>query len=569
MELERWPGCLSDAPEECDFFRPPPPAADDSDAGPEPEPEPEPASASRTAGNTALTARNGFEPGAGTYVTLPQVKLSSLRPHGRLYFTLDGSSPNTSSTPYASPIELHGTTLIRVAEVAEDGSLQLRSASYVQISSELASADSNLPLLVVHTLAEAEPDTYAEEHTPAVAHLQAQAEGGRIPLLGQQRFARRIGIKVRGRSTRHFPKHSFSFEVRDEYDEDDEHAQLLDLPPQSDWVLYAPYRLDRALLRNSLFYQLSRNLGRYAPRTRFVELYLASDNQTVDASSYRGVFVLTEAIKRDHARVPLQKLAPEHDALPALSGGYLVRIDEPDPPDLRWSVTGIPQSVILRYPKADRATQVQLDYIEEYLSGIGRALQSPDGVDPQTQQNAYDMLDVDSFIDHHILTVFVKNPDGLRLSSYMHKNRNGKLMAGPVWDCDRCMGSYDGRDKNPEGWLPSGPEAKLFDYGWWQHMFADPGFESRYWARFAEHLDERHGPLRKEAVFAEIRELASGLREAAARNAARYPEAAPRDGSFELEVDLLAGWLQRRIEWTRANLGQREPTLPTQPDAIP
>ena len=44
-------------------------------------------------------------------------------------------------------------------------------------------------------------------------------------------------------------------------------------------------------MRNVLIYSLSNDMGRYAPRSEFVELYLNKE--------YRGVYVLMEKIKRD------------------------------------------------------------------------------------------------------------------------------------------------------------------------------------------------------------------------------------------------------------------------------
>ena len=57
------------------------------------------------------------------------------------------------------------------------------------------------------------------------------------------------------------------------------------------------------MIRNVLAYQLSNDMGRYASRTRYVELYLNGD--------YQGIYVLMEKIKRDNDRVNISKLNPE------------------------------------------------------------------------------------------------------------------------------------------------------------------------------------------------------------------------------------------------------------------
>src|SRR5690606_22349398 len=107
--------------------------------------------------------------------------------------------------------------------------------------------------------------------------------------------------EVRGSSSQSFPKKSFGFETRDAEGEDDEVA-LLGLPKEEDWILYAPYT-DKSLLRDALTYKLANDLGRYAPRTVFCELYLNGD--------YHGVYALEEKIKRDKNRVNIAKLNPQ------------------------------------------------------------------------------------------------------------------------------------------------------------------------------------------------------------------------------------------------------------------
>ena len=56
-------------------------------------------------------------------------------------------------------------------------------------------------------------------------------------------------------------------------DGSDSTVSLLGMPAESDWVLYAPYS-DKSLMRNILAYQLGRDLGHYAPRTKLCEVVL-------------------------------------------------------------------------------------------------------------------------------------------------------------------------------------------------------------------------------------------------------------------------------------------------------
>ena len=82
-----------------------------------------------------------------------------------------------------------------------------------------------------------------------------------------------IGIELRGRSSLVYsPKKQFGFELLTEGGIETK-GSLLGMPAESDWVLYGPYS-DKSLLRNALTFELSRRMGRYAPRTIAVELFV-------------------------------------------------------------------------------------------------------------------------------------------------------------------------------------------------------------------------------------------------------------------------------------------------------
>jgi hypothetical protein len=60
------------------------------------------------------------------------------------------------------------------------------------------------------------------------------------------------------------------------------------------------------MLRNVLAYEIYRQMGRWAPRTRFVEvLFNGGGGSEVDGADYHGVYVLMEKIKRGRDRVDI------------------------------------------------------------------------------------------------------------------------------------------------------------------------------------------------------------------------------------------------------------------------
>jgi len=108
----------------------------------------------------------------------------------------------------------------------------------------------------------------------------------------------KVGIEIRGSSSQMFPKKSYGFETSNQAGEDVD-FQILGLPEEEDWILYAPYS-DKTLIRNVLTFSLAKPLGHYTSRCRFVELFLNEE--------YQGIYVLMEKIKREDTRVDIAKL---------------------------------------------------------------------------------------------------------------------------------------------------------------------------------------------------------------------------------------------------------------------
>ena len=56
---------------------------------------------------------------------------------------------------------------------------------------------------------------------------------------------------------------------------------LSGMPAESDWVLQGPYNWDRSLTRNSFIFELSRQVGVYAPRTQLIEVFVSQNDATI------------------------------------------------------------------------------------------------------------------------------------------------------------------------------------------------------------------------------------------------------------------------------------------------
>ncbi len=286
------------------------------------------------------------------------------------------------------------------------------SQTYIALASDVLSFNSNLPIVIVDTSRRSVGTTL----TQVSAVFIDTGRQGRATITDPPDFAGQGGIKKRGRSTATQAKPQYGFEVWDENNRDRDYP-LLGMPADSDWVLYAPYTFDRALINNAFIYDLSNQIGRYAVRTRFVEMYFNSNDDTVSASDYVGLYIFMEKIKRGKERVDVEKLEPWDSTVPAITGGYMLKIDSPDPGDqgfhtARGNPTYGDGTFCYVDPKESEITTAQSTWIRGYLNDFETALYGPNFADPQTGYAKY--IDVDCFIDHNLLNLLAENVDALR-----------------------------------------------------------------------------------------------------------------------------------------------------------
>ncbi len=167
---------------------------------------------------------------------------------------------------------------------------------------------------------------------------------------------------------------------------------------------------------------------------------------------------------------------------------------------------------------------------------------------------------MDAWIDHHILNMYAKNPDALRLSGYLYKDREDLLKGGPIWDFDRAMGcDEDSRAGDPTWWDATNitsDTTDMFDHGWYRGLFRDPEFTEAYWARLGDLLD---GEMSVERTDALLDEMEDTLAEAAPRNFERWSSYPPSDGTHAGEMETLREWLADRNQWMQICLALEDP----------
>lgn len=444
-------------------------------------------------------------------------------------YTTDNSVPNASSTPWpVGGLNVSGSMNIRV-RYFEAGKLggNTSSRTFILADSTLTNYrgsglpfSSNLPILVFHSFgvdidnAGGSPGLRPYRNAYGLSINTDPTNGNKASITGPIDMQNRGGLHLRGETSAGFAQRPYAWEVWDNK-ERDKKVSLLGWPSESDFVLISNYN-DKSILRNMMPFDMMRSIngdGR-AMKERYVEVFFKqTGSSTLSYSDYRGIYVLTEKVKRDKDRVDIEQLRtcdgvfannPAVDDVGVISGGYIIRKDKASP-ETAFTTTGgggFPaQTFQIVEPNAP--SSAQQNYIRGYVNRFEAALYGASFADPANGYAKY--IDVDTFIDGHLWVEIFKQIDGYRLSTYMYKDRNGKLKYSPLWDYNLCMGNG-----SPAGGYPANYELTndwyyvalgTADYPYHPRLFQDPAFKARYWDRYWQ---LRRGPFSNANINATI-----------------------------------------------------------------
>ncbi len=277
-----------------------------------------------------------------------------------------------------------------------------------------------------------------------------------------------------------------------------------------------------------------------------------------------------EKVKRDVNRVDIAKLNADELSGEEVTGGYILKFDWGE--DAGWetnfeTVTGAPLYIEYVYPKGNEIMPQQEAYIQAYIDSLEVALMATNYQHPNGQHYS-DFLDIPSFVDFFIAEEMSKDIDGYKLSSFMHKDKNGKLKAGPIWDFDIAWYNSDycaGGEYT--GWIYNENNCEDLDLmpQWWERLLAEPQFVQALHCRWFE---LRENTLATSTLHNYIDQKSNELNNAQTRNFTRWdilneytwahPEIA---GSYQGEVDNLKNWIENRFNWMDDNMPGECPSL--------
>jgi hypothetical protein len=355
-------------------------------------------------------------------------------------------------------------------------------------------------------------------------------------------YSGRIAIEKRGSSSQTLPKKPYGLTTLKEDNTTNNNVSILGMPKENDWVLNS-LAFDPSLIRNYLSYDLARSTGNYAARGEYCEVVINGD--------YKGLYIFMEKLKIDDERINIAKMTNADNTLPQLTGGYVTKADKTTGGDpVAWTMQSYSgtTSYLHDNPKPAEITSQQNNYIRGQFTILQNAV---------TAQNASiingfpSVIDIPSFIDFMLINELASNADAYQYSTYFHKDRNGKLRAGPVWDFDLTYGN----DLFHWGFNRSHYYVWQFDNGdntgsrFWRDLYNNPTYKCYLSKRWQE-LISANSPLNYNVITERMDLLVSMISEAAARENQRWGTLL----DHTTEISKMKLWIQNRMNWLNERL---------------
>lgn len=359
--------------------------------------------------------------------------------------------------------------------IAEDGTVDPQSFQ------------THLPLVIIDTNGQEIPYIYEYVFTEELSERYYKDESVTNPwiemnisLIDNDSYINRITdeaavempglIKIRGVTSREAAKKQYGIKLLDENGLEAE-VPLLDMEADEDWVLSNSI-LDSSGIRNYMAYNIGGQIFPYTPEAKFCEVIMKDG----DVYHYRGLYLLTETVKKAEGRVNIATFDPDEDPM-----SYIICRDRSDATSTTLSTWASEQQLCygwftFKYPKEELLTDDVVQRIEEQISEIEQVIYSDDY---ETFMTYSQYIDVESFVDYFVVNEFFMNYDAGNNSTYYYQDYAHKFSMGPLWDYDNCWDNYIGSVGDAD-YVP------FVLRPWFEKLVQDPQFVNKICERYAE-----------------------------------------------------------------------------------
>ena len=285
------------------------------------------------------------------------------------------------------------------------------------IITQAASYSGTVPVLFINTENKT-PITSKEVYVQATYYLDAMGCEG-VESLGSAQAQLPLEIRGRGNYTWNgFNKKPYRLKFGSK-------TAIMGMKKSKHFALLANADDELSGMRNAVGYEFARMLGMpWTPSDKGVEVVLNGE--------YIGFYMLTETIRVDSDRVNVVEQADEETDPEAITGGWLVEIDNYDSDPHVKITEGNGERIIFTYKTPEVLSSAQEDFLRTQMKEIDKAIYSKDK--NSTTWESY--IDMDRLVRFYIVQEILDNAESFHGSCYMHREQGAdeKWMFGPVWD---------------------------------------------------------------------------------------------------------------------------------------
>jgi hypothetical protein len=383
---------------------------------------------------------------------------------------------------------------------------------------QAASYSGTLPVLYIQTENNA-PITSKDDYLNATYYLDAMDLAG-YQSIGSASQPLVMEIKGRGNYTwRDFNKKPYRIKLADK-------QPLMGLTKSKHFALLAhadDAQSKKGFMRNQVGFELSRMIGmEWTPATAPVEVVLNGD--------YIGLYFLTETIRVDKDRVNIVEQEDEENDLAAITGGWLVEIDNYNEDPHITITEGGRHTMWFTYKTPEVLSNAQKNFLTQEMERIDRLVYGD-----KNAAELWQYLDMDALAKFYIVQEIMDNYESFHGSCYLYreKGEGEKWKFGPVWD----FGSSFNRNKDRYLF-----EGDVWHNHWIPQICQFPAFMKRVkeiWKEFYPQINN---------VYTFTAEQLTLLKSAAVADANRWAE---YSGNKDLQkrINNVNTWLQSTVAW--------------------
>jgi hypothetical protein len=383
---------------------------------------------------------------------------------------------------------------------------------------QAASYSGTLPVLYIQTENNA-PITSKDDYLNATYYLDAMDLAG-YQSIGSASQPLVMEIKGRGNYTwRDFNKKPYRIKLADK-------QPLMGLTKSKHFALLAhadDAQSKKGFMRNQVGFELSRMIGMdWTPATAPVEVVLNGD--------YIGLYFLTETIRVDKDRVNIVEQEDEETDLAAITGGWLVEIDNYNEDPHITITEGGRHTMWFTYKTPEVLSNAQKNFLTQEMERIDRLVYGD-----KNAAELWQYLDMDALAKLYIVQEIMDNYESFHGSCYLYREKGDgeKWKFGPVWD----FGSSFNRNKDRYLF-----EGDVWHNHWIPQICQFPAFMKRVkeiWKEFYPQINN---------VYTFTAEQLTLLKSAAVADANRWAE---YSGNKDLQkrINNVNTWLQSTVAW--------------------